>query len=176
LDPFCGSGTILSEAVVMGYGGLIGCDNSAKAVGDTKENLIWLIDKFEIENLKSEIYLCDVSNLSSKVNINSIDAIITEPYLGPPIRGSESPEMIKKIVKELEDLYVSAFSEYKKVLKKDAKVVMVFPQWHLGGNVSELNISDRILKLGFGRIDAGDLIYKRESQKVRRQITIWRNI
>ena len=40
LDPFCGSGTIISEAVAMGFECLIGSDVSDKAVKDARENLV----------------------------------------------------------------------------------------------------------------------------------------
>src|SRR5205823_3602162 len=46
LDPFCGSGTILSEALLLGYKNLIGSDISEKAVADTKTNLDWIANKF----------------------------------------------------------------------------------------------------------------------------------
>jgi len=39
LDPFCGSGTILTEALVNGYKNIIGSDISEKAVADTKKIL-----------------------------------------------------------------------------------------------------------------------------------------
>jgi len=84
LDPFCGSGTILQEALLLGYGNLIGTDNSEKAVSDSLRNLDWLIKKYEIENKKYEILKLDVKNLSKKFGINSVDALISEPYLGPP--------------------------------------------------------------------------------------------
>ena len=42
LDPFCGSGTILMEAALLGLTQLIGSDVSARAIADTKKNLAWL--------------------------------------------------------------------------------------------------------------------------------------
>ncbi len=46
LDPFCGSGTILSEALLLGYKNLIGSDISEKAVEDTKINIDWIAKEF----------------------------------------------------------------------------------------------------------------------------------
>ncbi|MBU1149254.1 hypothetical protein KKI23_04150, partial [Patescibacteria group bacterium] len=43
LDPFCGSGTILQEAMLLGYRQIIGSDISDKAVRDSKNNIDWLI-------------------------------------------------------------------------------------------------------------------------------------
>ena len=51
LDPFCGSGTILTEAILMGYKNLIGSDISSKAIEDTKKNIVWIKNKFQISDL-----------------------------------------------------------------------------------------------------------------------------
>ncbi|MBU1613152.1 hypothetical protein KKC87_01835, partial [Patescibacteria group bacterium] len=47
LDPFCGSGTILTEAMLLGYGNLIGTDSSEKAIEDTKKNMAWMKQNFQ---------------------------------------------------------------------------------------------------------------------------------
>jgi 2-polyprenyl-3-methyl-5-hydroxy-6-metoxy-1,4-benzoquinol methylase len=39
LDPFCGSGTVITEAMVLGFQSIIGSDISEKAVSDTKKNV-----------------------------------------------------------------------------------------------------------------------------------------
>lgn len=191
LDPFCGSGTILTEAAALGFGDLVGSDNSAKAVEDTKENLEWTIKKIqdtrnkEQKNSKfpalpvgrqipnSNIFQCDAQELSRKLAEKSIDAIITEPYLGPPIRGGESEREIEKIMSELGNLYLASFHEFKKVLKPDGKVVMIFPEWHLDYKIYRLDLASKIEDLGFKRQDQGDLIYKREGQKVWRIVSVW---
>jgi len=123
LDPFCGSGTILTEAALMGYKNLIGSDISKKAVEDTKQNIKWIKDKFEIRNSKFEIYSQNATQLSQTLKHNSIDAIITEPYLGPQ-RGKID---IKKTVQELEQLYNKSLTEFKKILKPNGRVVMIWP-------------------------------------------------
>lgn len=174
LDPFCGSGTILSEAIVLDYKNLIGCDKSEKAISDTKENLKWLINKSKIINHKSKIFICDVRNLSKQIKASSIDVIITEPYLGPPIKGNESEKKMKKVVSELSDLYLIAFNEFKKVLKDGARVVIVLPEWHLLNNVFGLEIEKQVSNIGFEKIDQNNLIYKRQKQKVWRRINIYK--
>jgi len=45
-DPFCGSGTILMEAALMGFKNIVGSDISEKAIEDTKTNLAWLDENF----------------------------------------------------------------------------------------------------------------------------------
>lgn len=48
LDPFCGSGTILTEAMLINYKNLIGADISPKAINDTKKNIEWIIRNYEL--------------------------------------------------------------------------------------------------------------------------------
>jgi len=198
LDPFCGSGTIISQAVEMGFQNLIGSDISDKAVADTKRNIEWLMEKLQKPNPNDQInqnfkipkagwinnklvighwslviLKSDINELSQSIKASSIDTIVTEPYLGPPLRGGENEEQIKKIKSNLEKLYLSAFNQFKIVLKRGGRIVIVFPQWHLRGKIFDLNLEDKITRLGFKRLDQGDLLYKRENQKVWREILIW---
>ncbi len=196
LDPFCGSGTILTEATAMGFTNLVGCDISLKAVKNTQENLEWLVEKLQIQNHKSQInskfnppaggqnsknqlsikiFQGDAKELSKKIKAGEIDAIVTEPYLGPPLKGGESEAMIKKISDELKGLYLTAFSQFKKVLAPAGRAVIVFPEWHLGGKIYPLDIFADVAKLGFNRLDENDLMYKREGQKVWRRVVIYDN-
>jgi len=170
LDPFCGSGTILQEALLLGYK-VIGSDISSRAIKDTKQNLEWLSKKFQISNFKFQIFQSDVRHLSQ--TIDQVDAIVTEPYLGPPLKGSENREKIEVIIDELAELYVTAFSEFRKILSSNGRIVIVFPAFRLGKDILELPILDQIKKLGFTQLNSDKLIYSRPDQKVWRQIFIW---
>jgi len=186
LDPFCGSGTILQEALVLGYSNLIGSDNSDKAVSDSLKNLDWLFEKSKVESLsreaasryagKVEVIKLDVKDLSLKFKPNSIDAIITEPYLGPAMRGNESQAQIEKTIEGLEVLYLTAFVQFAKVLVKGGKVVMVFPIYNLKNTQSKIEILTQIEKLGFAKVNKEELVYFREKQFVRREIVIFKKI
>ena len=170
---------MLQEALLLGYQ-VIGSDKSEKAISDTKRNLEWL--KSQIANRKSQsnenntrlaispLLVSDVKNLSQKVT--AVDAIVTEPYLGPALRGGESQKEIQNILAELEQLYLAAFAEFKKILKPGGKVVIIFP-WFKKYNL-KLNILAAIEKLGFRRFNQEDLVYGRPEQKVWREIGIFR--
>lgn len=123
LDAFCGSGTVLMEASLMGIQNLVGADLSVKAVKDTEINTNWIENKFDVKNLDYKLYHKSATELSNVLNPGSIDVIVTEPYLGPQ-RGWLD---IRKIKNELEELYSKTIIEFGKVLKKDGKVVMVWP-------------------------------------------------
>ncbi len=175
LDPFCGSGTILTEAILAGYKNIIGADISQKAIEDTKKNIKWIQKQFKI-NIKPTLLYTDARQLSKQIQTNSIDAIVTEPFLGPQ-RGHIN---IKKVVTELEELYSRGLKEFYKILKPNKKVVMVWPiiqgysiKPRLNGfkiiNPFSANLSQKIKlnkKTKFG------LIYGRTGQKVQRRIVV----
>ena len=93
IDPFCGSGTILQEALLMGYQDVWGSDVSPKAVKDTQTNLKWLNKPFDY---KERIKQIDATRLSDYFEADYFDAIIAEPYLGPPLRGGKRKEKSRK--------------------------------------------------------------------------------
>lgn len=174
-DPFCGSGTILAEAMDLGYKNIIGSDISNKAVDNSLENINWLKNKLELtdDQIQINIFAADVSKLSANLTAETVAAVVTEPYLGKPIKGYEKISDIKKIITELSDLYIQSFREFKKIIKSKGKIVMVFPQWHLNHQIFDLDIDSQIKVLGFRRLDKNDLIYSRPDQKVWRRILIW---
>jgi tRNA G10 N-methylase Trm11 len=133
LDPFCGSGTILSEAALMGYHNLIGSDNSPKAVDDSRKNIEWLQSDVSPRSgipfagkgqmSKVKLLIADARQLSKQLEPNSVDAIVTEPYLGPQ-RGRLDT---RTVVRDLEDLYTKSLAEFYKLLKLGGRIVMIWP-------------------------------------------------
>ena len=189
LDPFCGSGTVLQEGILLGYE-MAGSDISQKAIKDSKENLEWLFASFprkressvkkvtdprlrgdDSERVKAFVFQVDVRKISQK--INSIDAIVTEPYLGPPLKGLENRKQISEIINDLSKLYLDAFGEFRKILNYNSKVVIVFPAFRSGNEILELPILQQIKKLGFTQLNKDKLIYSRPDQKLWRQIYIF---
>jgi len=180
LDPFCGSGTILTEAMLMSYKNLIGSDISAKAVEATKTNIEWFIRNWKLEIRNLELYQLNVQNLSQKLKPCTVDAIITEPYLGPQ-RGKIN---LQKVIPELEKLYSQSLMEFKKVLKPAGRIVMVWPVFHSGNQLIYLSPNLNSLKIinpipptlkdhPVIKLTArGTIIYGRPQQEVWREIII----
>ncbi len=180
LDPFCGSGTILTEALLMGYDNVIGTDISEKAVNDTKKNIAWAERRFKIKDLRFKIFNKSAAELSKFIKPNSIDAIVTEPYLGPQ-RGRVD---FKKVIKELEDLYGKSLIEFKKVLKSRERAVMVWPVFRATHNSQRITpklngfkivnpISPGLRENAIIKLtDRNTIIYGREGQKVWREIVV----
>lgn len=177
-DPFCGSGTILQEAALLEYENVSGSDISEKAVKDSLENLKWLETESNLrsESIKKKIQdivvnKIDVRSLSQ--DLSDIDAIVSEPFLGPPLRGFESEDQIQANLADIEDLYVEAFEQFSKVLNPGGKVVIIFPSFRVGKRIYSLHIFDKIKKLGFTQTSADDLFYSREGQHVFRNVRVF---
>ena len=181
LDPFCGSGTILQEAANLGIENLIGADCDARAIDDTKKNTAWFQDEFKIRPRFLNIFQCDARELSQKIQANSIDAIITEPYLGPPLTGRELSSVIQKNRDELEILYAAAFQEFAKILKSDGTAVFIFPRFEKNREILEIRNLDQIKKCGFiiqplSQSRRGSVIYQKDIQHLAREIFVFRKI
>ena len=126
LDPFCGIGTILQEAALNGII-IRGMDIDEECVKAAKENLKWLSKEYNLSSLDEKIMTGDSRNLSEYFERNSIDAIATEPYLGPPLKKKPSLNEINKIFEEIQDLYDDSLREIYKVLKPGKRIAIVSP-------------------------------------------------
>jgi len=151
LDPFCGSGTLVQEALLLGYSQVIGSDLSPKAVRDTKENLEWLKNK-NLTQLDAKILNLDTTKLSDKIGEKSINAIVTEPYMGPNLQFKSHLKDVQSVKSELETLYLASFKQFAKVLKDHSSVVMIFPIFHVNNHYLYLDILEKIALLGFSQV------------------------
>lgn len=166
LDPFCGTGTILIEAAVAGYEKIIGSDSDPIAINQASKNIHWTREQYELENTDIDLFISKAEEISKKLPPKSVDAIISEPFLGPLLKGNESKEKIKKIIDTLTVLYLNAFNDWVKILKPGAKIIIIFPIFKTG----EVNIIDKIEKLGYKKLNDENLIYERANQKVKRRV------
>lgn len=189
LDPFVGLATILGEAALMGYKNLIGADINGETLSGARENFEWLTKTYNLKLITYNLIASDVRKLSKKLPPRSVHAIVTEPYLGPALQGNESQEKIQEIIKELSELYLSAFREFKKILKLDGKIVITFPVFHTEKENLFLPVVDEIKKIGFTvtnplpkgfekysflKITPRDsIVYSRPNQLVRREVLIF---
>lgn len=188
LDPFCGLGTVLQEASLLGYTHLFGSDLEQKQIDATKENLEWLARSLQNRTTAPAPTLKkgDARNISHCFPNTFFDAIVTEPYLGPVMR-ERATTVNQKTIKDLTALYVDAFREWKKILKKNGRVVVVFPVWIFRGKKTFMPCLKEIEGLGFKnttvpseparytteKTDRGSIIIAREDQHVGRELFVF---
>ena len=166
LDPFCGSGTILQEALLLGFKKVIGTDISSKAVADTKENIDWLIGQYQLKPSRVTIEQLDATQLFG--SLRAIDAIITEPYLGPGLHGTETLQQIGKIIGELTSLYRISIEQFSAILTKSGVVVMVVPEFR--SNRQSIDVESMFTNVGRTVVSQRDLVYGRNDQLVWRRV------
>jgi tRNA G10 N-methylase Trm11 len=165
-DPFCGSGTIIQQAMFLGYKHIFGFDKSKKAVRDTMANTTWFKEKYKF-NASLDIRQMDTQTMSQNLKKNSVDAIITETYLGPPLKGYEKAEQMETQVWDLKKLYKSFFQNSLKILKDAGVIIVVLPEY----KIQNYSYNFNIIKLLPKELVVDDhWVYSRENQKVIRHI------
>ncbi len=182
LDPFCGSGTILQEAALNGVKEIYGSDSEVKAVKDSQENLRWLFKEAPHLNVNMEITKMDARQTVARPTI-----IVTEPYLGEPLRGHEPLVWLKKQAAELAKLYLETFRHWKTTLRPGGRIVMLWPEYVEGEQKVTLELDVEVARLGFTPVDLLTpeqaamlkienpkvLVYGRDDARVRRQVRKW---
>lgn len=180
-DPFCGSGTIISEAVLQGYKNLFASDISPEAIKNTKQNISWIKELYRLEDFRLKIFLGRAEKLTKVIKPLSLEAIITEPYLGPQ-RGRID---FAAVIASLESLYAAALQEFKRALKPGGRVVMVWPSYYGQRPISPDYSGFKILNLippdlrthKFIKLSQREtIIYGRPGQKVFREIVVLEKI
>jgi tRNA G10 N-methylase Trm11 len=175
-DPFCGTGTVLAEA--MSIGAIVsGSDISESAVDKAQKNLNWLSqqDSSFKENVGT-ITTHDAVHLSEIIGPESLDAIVTEPYLGTPQLGEKkvSLEKSRDIMKGLEKLYIGCLRNWSALLKPGGKVCIAFPKFSVHGSVLRVKKPiDTCENLGY-TCEQGPIVYGRDNASVAREFYLFR--
>lgn len=176
-DPFCGSGTVLMEGMLIGYN-VIGSDISGKAVKDSEENINWLSNKFDVDkSLLKGLFVKDATKIDSSGFDAEPDFVVTETYLGPPLNQIPSRNEINENFKEIEENVLGALGQLRGILKKGAVIVIAVPFYRSAGKNYYLeNLVEKVKELGYDVSDLFregkrySLLYCRKNQFVGREI------
>ncbi len=143
LDPFCGIGSILQEAALMGFD-VRGVDIDKDCVEGCVKNLSWLEKEYKIKigDIGKKIMSGDSRNLEKYFSENSVDAIVTEPYLGPPLKEKPSAKEGKSILDEIAPLYERSLENMIKVLKPGKRIVIVAPVFKTEEGIVRLDMDE----------------------------------
>ncbi len=154
LDPFCGVGTILQEALLENAT-VVGMDVNPWCVKAATENLEWLVREYGLEGADFRVLQGDVNRLLEKVGQEAMDCIVCEPDLGPALRQVPTDPYAEKIIQKLEPLYVAFVEQAYMALKPGGRLVLVTPYIKTRAKQSKtMPIDEKIDALGFKRIYA----------------------
>ncbi len=183
IDPFCGTGTILMEALLMGHSAF-GSDLDVRMTQAAQKNLEWLGKSFNVapgaqhkvtNKSAAELKKEDIGNLlTSKTQL----AVVAEPHLGPPLTRFPADAFLAKVAAELSQLYLAFFKNLAKWLPTETPIVFIFPYWKkVGGQRFRLTegLIAKILPLGYSEsvfvpLKTTSLFYERPDQTVGREI------
>ncbi len=167
LDPFCGTGVVLQEALLMGYSAY-GTDISDRMVEYSDRNLKY----FDFKDYKVE-----TGDAVSHKWQQPIDAVACEGYLGKPMSQVPGELKLKEQKQECGAIILGFLRNLVSQIKADTPVVVAVPAWlRQDGEYERLDIIDEIEDMGYNvnNKTREGLLYRREGQIVARDILILR--
>jgi len=169
LDPFCGTGTYLMEALMMEKNA-IGSDIEPKMIKASETNLLWLNEEFQTK-AESYIFERDARFLTKEQLPISPDAVITEGYLGPALEEVPNREKQEVIFRELANLHLNWLVKIHQLTSDECKVVTCIAAFKKPGSVIHLPKFEQIAETAGYKIDQ-KFIYERKGQIVVRDIAV----
>lgn len=149
LDPFCGVGTILQEALLAGAQ-VTGIDIDPWCVKASLTNLSWLTNEYGLKDAKFKVSTGDSRHLTERVGRETVDCIVTEPDLGPPLRHLPTEAYAGRIISGLKPLYASFLKGAYEALRPGGNLVFVTPYVKTrSGNFVTLNLEEEVNTIGF---------------------------
>jgi len=186
LDPFCGSGTVLGEALLLGYTDVVGADISREAIADTKAYLEWLEISYPEFKGRWKVFVSDARTIDTLIPAESVATIVAEPFLGPPQNGRETPEQLRLVMmNQLVPLYRDSIAALKKVLIPGGRAIFSFPIFNrqrapiftpvplLAAELTPVPlVPSEYLDFGLPSTVSGGALYERPDQFVGREIVL----
>lgn len=187
-DPFCGTGTILQEALLNDYK-VIGSDNNGEQIAKTKQNLAWLARQYDLTYPNYKVFQGSFTDAFRRLKPDSVDAIVTEGTLGPTYRKLPDPAQVRNNYLVLRKLYSRFLTSARNPLKPAARIVLSLPAYQIRpGEFVLAEFVDSLQKLGYDVMcplkkawqtsevkitKRNTIIYARPEQIVAREIVIF---
>lgn len=169
-DPFCGSGTVLGEALIKGMN-VIGSDLDETAISAATQNTAWIKQKFKTFGTVT-LFEKDAQYIKNADLPQKPDMIVAETLLGPPCHPKMTEGQIRQIQEKLLPLYKNVFTNLKSLLKPGTPLVVAFPLHHVNKKPLPLPYLKENLETAGYKIKE-DLTYHRRDQVVGRQIIVF---
>jgi tRNA G10 N-methylase Trm11 len=161
LDPFCGIGVILQEALLQNIN-VRGVDNDIKAISGAKQNLEW----FGFPREKFSLIAGD----SKKISLKQSEVLVTEPDFGEILKKIPSIEEANRMQKSFEQLMISVLNNTKKQINK--RMVFTAPLINVGKERLPCNIAEILRKTSLKIVKGFPISDFRNSQIVGREIYV----
>jgi len=173
LDPFCGTGVILQEALLMGYAAY-GTDIDPRLLAYSRHNLDWLATIRPGLTVDVRLEAGDATNMRWQPPIH---AVASETYLGRPFTSTPDPDVLAQTVSECNLIIKRFLQNIHGQLSSGTQLCLAVPAWIRGKNVQRLPLVDHLAGLGYNlanlhHVRDDQLLYFRENQIVARQLLL----
>jgi tRNA G10 N-methylase Trm11 len=112
--------------------------------------LDWLKGEYGLEGAEYEVLRGDARRLTECVGEGTVDCVVTEPVLGPALRGVPTESYARRVVGGLESLYFDFLGEAYRVLRGEGRLVVVTPYIKTRSGVFvRMGLGDRAVAVGF---------------------------
>ncbi len=173
LDPFCGTGVLLQEALLMGYG-TYGSDIDQRMVDYANQNIAWLKSWYDFQ-ARVGLEKGDATSMNWD---DKFDFVASETYLGRPFTSRPSEQVLKQTVADCNLIIKKFLQNIHGQLKPGTRLALAVPAWQTAPNrFKQLPLIDQIADLGYNRVSfepagSGQLIYYRPDQIVARELLV----
>ena len=175
LDPFCGTGTVLQEALLAGYD-VVGTDLSQKMVDYTTENLSWLQSTFTAPGNVIDIHQADATTHHWPNNEN-LTAVVCETYLGQPFSAPPAPQKLAEVAGNCNHIITGFLANIRPQLAPNTPLCIAMPAWYdASGRTAHLPLIKNLQQLGYYQLNRTPLIYRRPDQIVARELLVLKPI
>lgn len=170
LDPFCGTGTVLQEALLRGFF-VYGSDLSQKMVDYTIENLGWLQETQHADGTILTIRQADATSFQW-IEAPNFDVVVCETYLGQPFSAPPSPAKLKEVVGNCNHIITSFLKNIHPQLAAGTPLCIAVPAWRdANEQFTHLPLIRMLSTLGY-HLTRPSLVYARPDQVVAREILV----
>jgi hypothetical protein len=172
LDPFCGTGVVLQEALLMGYGAY-GTDLEPRMIDYTRQNLEWLAT----HGVESAPQL-DAGDATEYNWQHPFSAVATETYLGRPLSGWPNPEKLQEIIRTCNVIIHKFMRNLAAQTPSGTRLCLAVPAWQApNGHLHHLPMLDQLEVLGYNRVSFSwaseqEMVYRRPDQLVARELLV----
>jgi tRNA (guanine10-N2)-dimethyltransferase len=171
LDPFCGTGVVLQEAILMGLSAR-GTDIEPRMVEYTLANLKWLTEKLSIG---SADYDAEVGDATTHKWPYKFTIVAAETYLGRPFADLPPPDKLHEVIAACEVIHRKFLQNLASQSPTGMRLCLAVPAWRTKSGFIHLKVLDFLDGFGYTRTSfvhakREDLVYHREGQVVAREL------
>ncbi len=190
LDPFCGSGTVLQEALLQGINA-VGTDLNPTIIEDARANLAWLMSHPSLGRARFALasqggvnpllaspkggskFKIEVADATTNQWSEQFDTVVCEGYLGKALSKEPSPDKLLEIISECNEIAEKFLKNIYTQISANQTLVIALPCWFTQNQITRLPVVEKLTALGYNQKKyvkvKEDLVYHRSGNEKSQQ-------